>query len=240
MANQSTHYPSINELDSIDYAIKLLIVKGGIDVRRFAKLLPQTSRDLRDGKVTPEQVTADLISIYNKNQIEYECIRGVRLNHDHFIGVSIATTAVALPDKFFNNAQKQNVADKTTEAFQTDIGSLLLEKSMQITTFGRVREKSTLALILKESIDEICEKWADKLDEDLFRGKKGCFLKKCPLYGIEPRRYSEHKMPLDLICRHSSLNIRVNYKAELRECHYLAAMKRVSSGLYGAKKFKKQ
>lgn len=58
--------------------------------------------------------------------------------------------------------------------------------------------KIETSLTLKQAADETCkgEECEGNLDKKLFRGKKGMFLIKSPLYGIESRRYSEHNMPL--------------------------------------------
>jgi len=55
----TTTTTSINELDDIVSAKKWMS-KGRVDTKGFAKYLPHTSRDLRDGKVTIDQVIVNL------------------------------------------------------------------------------------------------------------------------------------------------------------------------------------
>ena len=73
-------------------------------------------------------------------------------------------------------------------------------------------------LLVKKSTDETCAEWADKLDKLLFRGKKQ-FLKKCPVYNIEPRRFDEYGGPMRTFRRI------INYGVRLKEMKSLLLLR---------------
>lgn len=50
--------------------------------------------------------------------------------------------------------------------------------------------------ILKMSFDRVCERFASRFDVELFRGRRGLFLKKVPLYKLKPEKFWEKGMPM--------------------------------------------
>lgn len=64
----------------------------------------------------------------------------------------------------------------------------------------------------KEAIDETCRMWSDRIDAMLFRGKKGIFLRKCPIYN-KPKRIFEtllgennnRELNSNVICYYSTI-----------------------------------
>lgn len=50
--------------------------------------------------------------------------------------------------------------------------------------------------ILKVSFDRVCERFASRFDVELFRGRRGLFLKKVPLYKLKSEKFWEKGMPM--------------------------------------------
>jgi len=218
--------PSINDLDDIGSAVKWM-EKGRTDTKGFAKYLPHTSQDLRDGKVTPEQVAGDLKGIYSHTDI-----RMADTEMDPIMGLSHLSVMRALPGRFFHTEHDHT---ETSLEFSSDLQSNL---------FKRMQEhgnKENVSLLLKESVDEVCEMWADRLDKALFRGKTGMFLKKCPLYGVTPETFHKPGMPIRIIAdtagthAHASWSKEQKIVADFKKDCLLNAAHNVALGLQDVK-----
>ena len=53
-------------------------------------------------------------------------------------------------------------------------------------------------VLLKQSVDEVCEAWADKLNNEV--GENGDFLRDCPLYGVKVEEYEELELQIPCCC----------------------------------------
>lgn len=230
---------SINELDDIEAALKWM-AKGRADTRGFAKHLPHTSQDLRDGKVNPEQVAGDLEEIYTPTKtvqmmsdtemdsiIEMDSTGGPQLST--VVTISHLTTMIALPAKLFQTEDEQT---KIGLAFSDDLQENLIAR-----VGGDCFTPESCSLPVKESLDEVCELWADRLDKSLFRGKTGAFLKKCSLYGVTPETFHKKGMPFRLFIdnydeRWCSEKRRVT---KVKKDTILAAARNVALGLQDVK-----
>jgi hypothetical protein len=157
---------SINKKDDIEAAVKWM-AKGRVDTRGFSEVLPHTSQDLRDGKVTPDEVANDLKGVH-AGSIR---LAGIDMEMDPTMGLSHQTAMSALPRNFFHiSPRKQN---EISVAFREDIFHKYNDKRDGLEIFVGLRG---ITLCLKTCVDEVCEQWADRLDTELFRGKKGMFL----------------------------------------------------------------
>jgi hypothetical protein len=96
------------------------------------------------------------------------CLAGVEM--DPIMGLSHLTSMSVLPQKFFHRSPgKQN---EISVAFSKDI----FHKFNERRDHGIFVGVSGVTLCLKTCVDDVCEEWADRLDAELFRGKKGMFL----------------------------------------------------------------
>jgi hypothetical protein len=96
------------------------------------------------------------------------CLAGVEM--DPIMGLSHLTSMSVLPRKFFHRSPcKQN---EIFVVFSKDI----FHKFNERRDHGIFVGVSGVTLCLKTCVDEVCEEWADRLDRELFRGKKGMFL----------------------------------------------------------------
>jgi hypothetical protein len=162
--NASLRPTNINKKDDIQAAIDWM-KKGRVDTRGFSKVLPHTSQDLRDGKITPDQVANDLKGVCTGSI----CLAGVEM--DPIMGLSHLTSMSVLPRKFFHRSPgKQN---EISVAFGKHIFRKFNGRREGNGIFFGV---SGVTVCLKTCVDEVCEYWADRLDTELFRGKKGMFL----------------------------------------------------------------
>ena len=129
--------------------------------------------DLINGKVTPEQVANDLESMTT--------VVGRVMQ-------SVTCLALLPPD---NEERDYTKVSTPTQEFKKDLNSNFRKKIKE------EREVSTISL-LKQTVDEVCEAWADKLDK-LFDWESGAFLRYCPVYGVESTDYDE--LELQIPCR---------------------------------------
>lgn len=180
------------DLQNIGAVVKWMS-EGRVDARGLAKRLPNTAKDLWDCTTTPDDVAEDLVAIYEEKRIEYDGKPGIGgdLLVAHFLS-NLAAPCV-LSDKKFRSAQKEHERESMRADIASDIYILLVQKSTEV---RELRGSKTTEVLLKESVDETCRKWSDRLDKTLFRGKKRMFLKKCRLYQVELWRYNEPNMPL--------------------------------------------
>lgn len=130
---------SVNELDGVDDVVKWLM-EGRADIIGFAKYLPNTAQDLRDGKVTPEKLSHDLIDTYMAKKGEYEGIGGLGIDCLDIDIIAGAAALSALPSKFFRNAQKeQEESVEIVSAFARDVQSSFVKASAAAKDqYGRV------------------------------------------------------------------------------------------------------
>jgi hypothetical protein len=153
---------SINKKDDIEAAVKWM-AKGRVDTKGFSEVLPHTSQDLRDGKVTPDQVANDLKGVYTRSTGSIR-LEGVEI--DPIVELSYHTTMAALSPNFFHISPCKQ--DEICVAFSNDIMHKFRER--------KFLGIASITLCLKACVDQVCEQWADRLDAELFRGKKGMFL----------------------------------------------------------------
>jgi hypothetical protein len=149
---------SINKKDDIEAAVKWM-AEGRVNTRGLSEVLPHTSQDLRDGKVTPDQVA---------NSIRLACV-----GKDPIMGLSRLISMAALPLKFFHGSPSEQNEFPLPLAFCEDVFRKYNDSRDGRKTY---LDMSGITLCLKTCVDEVCEQWADRLDTELFRGKKGMFL----------------------------------------------------------------
>jgi hypothetical protein len=197
---------SINELDDIKTAVKWML-KGRVDTKGFTKYFPHTSQDLRDGKVTPEQVTDGLSAVYATRETKL-C---------QFV------VMVALPTEFFRFLSTRRTRGDVCSAFYSDLKSNYTERIEKDIT------PQNSSILLQQSFDEVCEQRADRLDIILFRGRRGTFLNKCPLYDITPDSFHELVMSIP------NAN-ETDGQEDFRVCSILCATRNVVVGLQDLKR----
>ena len=174
--------PSINSKDNVKAAVKWM-VKGdvvGVDTQGFGKHFPHTSQDLIDEKVTPRQVANDLESVSVMGRLMQ------------------SVTFSALPSNLFDG-DDEDVKISAQINFKTALKLCFKERVVRSWT-SSPDGGDNLSILLKQSVDEVCESQAKKLDEILFSGESGAFLKACPLYGIEPSKYDENEPQMPCAC----------------------------------------
>jgi hypothetical protein len=106
--NASLRPTNINKKDDIQAAIDWM-KKGRVDTRGFSKVLPHTSQDLRDGKVTPDQVANDLKGVYSTGGILLEGEEMEPLE-DLLAGLFFHITIAALPHFCHTSPRKLEIS----------------------------------------------------------------------------------------------------------------------------------
>lgn len=235
--------PAINELDNTDPAVKWLL-KGRAYTLGFEKYLPHTSEDLRNGKVTPEQIADELDLLYVEKKMNYMGIGGMGIDEDDVRDIGMCVANLAISEKHVRAAGLSMDDVTTTEDCHEGPcdGELSLEQKTRhqfsLTFLSIYKSKYAefpdmdFTLLVKKSTDETCAEWADKLDKLLFRGKKQ-FLKKCPVYNIEPRRFDEYGGPMRTF-RYIQKDHKLRRTVKRDEILIIA--KNVIRGLYDIKK----
>mmetsp|Transcript_18951 Transcript_18951/g.31890 ORF Transcript_18951/g.31890 Transcript_18951/m.31890 type:complete len:625 (-) Transcript_18951:1419-3293(-) len=216
---------SINQNDDVDAAVQWML-KGRVYASGLQKYLPQTCEDLLSGKVTPEKVADDLDTIYAVKKFSYMGMGGMGWDEDDVRDCGIFVAHAAMPQKFWRAVGISDKGTSINHDFSLTFLSIYTKKAEAF-------PKIDLKVLVKQATDETCEEWAGRLDKLFFRGKKGAFLKKSPVYHIEPRRFEEHDMPLQKLKRtQANLEMRRDVK---RTC-ILHAAKDVILGVYHIKK----
>ena len=124
-----------------------------------------------DGKVTPERVANDLESVTT--------VVGMMMQY---------VTFLALPP---DNEEGDGTKVSTKMAFKKDLKS----------SFRKIPEDGCgvrTNVHLKQSIDEVFEAWADKLNNEV--GENGDFLRYCPLYGVKLEEHEELELQIPCCC----------------------------------------
>eukprot|EP00555_Chaetoceros_dichaeta_P011468 CAMPEP_0198262182 /NCGR_PEP_ID=MMETSP1447-20131203/10742_1 /TAXON_ID=420782 /ORGANISM="Chaetoceros dichaeta, Strain CCMP1751" /LENGTH=367 /DNA_ID=CAMNT_0043950337 /DNA_START=3 /DNA_END=1103 /DNA_ORIENTATION=- len=149
---------------------------------------------------------------------------------DPFMGISTLAVLVALPANFFHTETDH---EDTIVKFSSDLQSNLFERAREHLN----QENSNSSLLLKESVDEVCEMWAVRLDKALFSGKAGRFLKNCPLYGVTPEAYHKPGMPMSLFAdaNDSSWDQEQDRMSDFKKEHLLTVAHNVARGLQDVK-----
>ena len=215
---------SINQKDDIDAAVQWMI-KGRVYASGFQKHLPHTCEDLLTGKVTPEKVADDLDIIYAVKKFSYMGMGGMGWDEDDVRDCGVLVAFASMPQKFWTAV---GITDDTSISHDFSLTFLSIYKE-KAETFP----KMDLKVLVKQATDETCEEWAERLDKLFFRSKKGAFLKKSPLYHIEPRRFEEYNMPLQKLKR-TQANLEI--RRDVKKTSILHAAKDVILGVYHIKK----
>ena len=184
----SNHASSINPRDDVKAGFRMMR-KGTPDAKKFEKYFPHTTRDLRAGKMSQPQLILDLISMYVRLNEESG---GMYLDSLTCMELAKDSAYCALPKRLQQRAWRADDGEAAWTDFSRSMFHSLLEKMKRIDPDNGV----SIPVLLKESVDEVCKERADGLDASLFRGKRGQFLKKCPIYDKPARSYYDTAMPL--------------------------------------------
>uniref|UniRef100_A0A7S1UPI3 MYND-type domain-containing protein n=1 Tax=Grammatophora oceanica TaxID=210454 RepID=A0A7S1UPI3_9STRA len=168
----------VNELDDDVTAGFYWLTSPFTDAKGFAKVFPHTAQDLREEKVTPEEVADGLEDLYFQEALgDRSSFRENEIGTFSKLSARIATTKV-LPRRFFahcTDEEKQNVI----QAFSMELELVFQELVLR----GKALEDHTGNAFAKSLLENVCERWSDRIDRDLFRGVAGSFLRECPYYG---------------------------------------------------------
>ena len=186
MARESS---AINKLDDVEAGFQMMR-KRVPSAKKFAKYFPHTAQDLQDKKITQDQLAQDLADTYIELNVQS---RGLYIDRLTCRELAKDAAYCAFPDKMFRYARgKKEARDKVWHSFRDAMLTPLTDKMTRVDPENGV----TIPILLKEAVDEVCERMANDFDKQLFRGKKGVFLKKCHIYNKDVRRYYDKAMPL--------------------------------------------
>lgn len=219
---------SINDRDDIESAV-LWMIQGRVDTKGFAKHLPHTAQDLIDGKVTPEQITNDLEGIYSVRTVR---LAGAGVVEEPLFILANLTAMSALPKEIRAFCRPATNFEDLAVSFVHDLHEKLRER------MGRELTPENSSLLLKKSLDETCEKWSGRLDKELFRGKRGSFLKKCPLYNVHQNTFLGPDMPMSRFIDNldQEWSAKEENTAQCRKDSLLRAARNVARGYHDFKR----
>jgi len=188
----------INEQDSVDRATQW-ILHGKIDAKHFNKVLPLTAKDLRESKIAPKPLVVSLGRVLNptlKVRTD-DCFDGTILE---LICHRLAKKSI--PDWWCRNADQEQWLVQAHSGFARDLYESCESKDTSTFTCpadcdsktlsellvdAAIMAYSDIALLVQAAVRETCEKWAQRVDETLFPGKRsGTFLFLCPTNGLSP------------------------------------------------------
>ena len=231
MARESS---AINKLDDVEAGFQMMR-KGVPSAKKFAKYFPHTAQDLQDKKITQDQLAQDLADTYIELNVQS---RGLYIDRLTCMELAKDAAYCVSPDKMFRFVQEKKEAyNKVWSSFRDAMLTSLIDKMVRVDPDNGV----TIPILVKEAVDEVCERMANDFDKQLFRGKKGVFLKKCNIYNKDVRRYYDKAMPLcTYVGANEGLCFRVHIPCDdiyrIRKEEYSTLVRQVAMGLDQEKK----
>ena len=143
--------------------------------------MPVTAKSIQDGSLTLEKFVVIFEREWNLGLIR-------DINQIRFFISDMGTMAIhAIPDRFVTNG---GIGEGEYSRERKDFATAVKEKVLQSIDVKQP-ELSPLQVIskYKAAVDATCEINAKRFDALFFRGKKGIFLKKCPLYKKPERAF---------------------------------------------------
>ena len=204
----------VSDQDDLAAAV-IWMSQGRVDTKGFAKYLPHTTKMLQEQKVSPEEVSREMEEIYSQSA----CLLPASKEIHQFTAMAQICVQQALPATMF---QSESQKDDISASFHHDLELLISEQGLNKSVADYLKD-------MKDCVDQICEKWAPRLDRELFDGKEGTFLSKCPLYGIPPERYNDDNMPMSLYLDDERERVA---QATIRRETFLSAAKMVVTGFH--------
>lgn len=166
MACVSVHPLDVGE--NLPKAI-LWMQKGSVHPKGFQKYLPHTTAGLQDGTLLPDNVAESLCAIlYPVNESS-----GDNILLDSFDCLALSQLAhAAFPDEWFTEAN--GGLDLRWELYN--------EFAFSFIDIGNEDPNEILSITLYEKLfRRTCVLMASRIDDQVFGGRKGSFLRSCPL-----------------------------------------------------------
>ena len=166
----------MRELEEKEEQVQTWLVRGKIDAKHLAKLLPVTVQTLIDGNTTQDDIF-DALKVLYAERTRYETVVGL-------------LSRKTIPESWCRNEeQKQWLAQNLIE-FQID-----LFKSFGFPSARLVREDAMLLYecILKMlvALQETCKRWEQRVDQALFKGNNSpTFLFLCSTNKMSPSDFT--------------------------------------------------
>ena len=170
------------ELVEKEEQVQTWLVRGKIDAKHLAKLLPVTVQTLIDGNTTQDDIF-DALKVLYAERTRYETVVGL-------------LSRKTIPESWCRNEeQKQWLAQNLIE-FQID-----LFKSFRFPSIRLVREDAMLiyecTLNMPVALQETCKRWEQRVDQALFKSKKSpTFLFLCSTNKMSPDDFSDMVMAM--------------------------------------------
>eukprot|EP00547_Thalassionema_nitzschioides_P001230 CAMPEP_0194215486 /NCGR_PEP_ID=MMETSP0156-20130528/17328_1 /TAXON_ID=33649 /ORGANISM="Thalassionema nitzschioides, Strain L26-B" /LENGTH=526 /DNA_ID=CAMNT_0038944007 /DNA_START=8 /DNA_END=1588 /DNA_ORIENTATION=- len=194
--------------DDWDAGIRWM-TQGRVDTYGFAKHFPHTCELLSSGIIDPRRVAHELQGVYRIPTFPWQ---DKQISTHPATFLAHLTTLQALPPKTcFRSPQRYQ---HFVQGFQKDLSDLVLQKISRgeqedddptnpHEEEGDERSlREQFSTILQDSIDQICQTWAKRLDKELFQNKRKKFLKQCPLYQGQPEQLDTEGKPIYLFFEH--------------------------------------
>jgi hypothetical protein len=171
--------PGVNllDMDNAKEGIRWMM-KGRVDSTGLAKYFPHTACDLREGKVTPEQLAKSLGAFYDKRT----CVTmvddssGTEMSLTEFLARRLSLEA--LPSFWCLFGDHSEAAQNVLQfQFGSDLEKHLSEHFVG-QSFNSACDMGTVA---RKAVRATCAEWSSRLDQELFNGRRGSFLRLCPL-----------------------------------------------------------
>jgi hypothetical protein len=178
---------AVNPLDmaSLEEEIRWMM-KGRVDSTGLAKYFPHTARDLRDGKVSPTQLGECLGAVYNsKTPVVTLKDEGKEILLPEFIAQRL--TIEAFSDSWFSD-HTEAAKDELQFQFGIDLENHVMEESLAQGSDGD-SALADLAAPARTALRITCAEWSNRLDQELFHGKRGSFLRLCTLLNLTPPEF---------------------------------------------------
>jgi hypothetical protein len=152
--------------------------KGPFDSKSLARMLPNTARDLREGKVSAEQVAESLSAAYDHSTI---CMNGCEGEMHPLTYISHRISINAIPPSWRRNVQRERAGGNDPRYdFSCDLAAKLKEVGGGIPTGNDPR--SCFTANIYSAMKQTCDAWAERMNQEYFNGRRGSFLRRCPTY----------------------------------------------------------
>lgn len=163
----------VEEMDCLFSALKQVEGVEKLDAKRLKRMMPKTSESILTGKVSPEDFSAAASLLYctkarprltgpNEYLNTFEGIMSISLSRSltmHMLGMHRVPSDTKIVELF--------------DRIKADFLDILKRHSLK--DFGA-------AQIVHRNVRYICRKYADDVDELLYNGQRGSFLKECAIY----------------------------------------------------------
>jgi hypothetical protein len=200
--------------------------KGPFDSKSLARKLPNTARDLREGKVSAEQVAESLGAAYDRLTL---FINGDNREMDLLTYISHRITIKTVLPSMRRNEQRERAGNDDPEYdFSCDLEAKVKEVGRGSPTGQDPRSSSTANFY--SALKQTCEAWAERMDQQFFNGRRGSFLSRCPTYRMSLEEFGRMFDDFFVEANYQQMTKNLN-KAEDMKQKLLLAAQGISNGV---------